>query len=90
MVVWIDKNWLKPLLVNKNEAQIQAADEIEDIIQEIMEEDPLDNQNGADGGSRDVTREFFLSMSHEYLRSQANNLSQVNVGAAYAAGAHGH
>ena len=40
-----------------------------------MEEDPLDAKNN--GGDRDVTQEFFLSMSHEYLRSQATHLSNI-------------
>ena len=44
MVSWIDTNWLKPLLVNKSLEQIKAADDVEEIIQHIMEEDPLDGQ----------------------------------------------
>lgn len=56
MVVWIDRNWLKPLLVNKNQDQIKAADEIDDMIQKIMEEDPTD-----DGLAR--TNQNFLSIS---------------------------
>ena len=39
-----------------------------------MDEDPLEKQDGTGKSSRD----FFLSMSHEYLRSQAANLSQVD------------
>jgi len=33
MVAWVDENWLKCLLVNKSSDQIQAADEIEDMLQ---------------------------------------------------------
>jgi len=42
MFIWVDE-WLKPLLVNKSQDQIKAADEIDDIIQMIMEEDPADD-----------------------------------------------
>ena len=33
MVARVDENWLKCLLVNKSSDQIQAADEIEDMLQ---------------------------------------------------------
>ena len=46
MVAWIDQNWLKPLLVNKSQDQIKAADEIDDMIQMIMEDDPVDEKTG--------------------------------------------
>ena len=42
LVAWIDKNWLKRLLVAKNMDQIRAADEIDDIIQDILEDQPTD------------------------------------------------
>ena len=44
MVAWIDENWLKKLLVKHDSEQIRAADEIDDMIQAIIEEDPLDKQ----------------------------------------------
>ena len=44
---WIDRNWLKPLLVAKSQDQIKAADEIDDMLQEIMEEDPLEEKTRA-------------------------------------------
>ena len=33
MVVWIDENWLKKLLVAKTSEQIRAADEIDEMLQ---------------------------------------------------------
>ena len=32
MVAWIDEHWLTPLLVNKSQDQIKAADDVEEMI----------------------------------------------------------
>jgi len=42
MVAWIDENWLKKLLVCKNADQMKAADDIEELIERVMQEDPTD------------------------------------------------
>ena len=55
-MVWVDAKWLKPLLVGKSNEQIQAADEVEDYLQEIREEDPLDAKSRAN-------TQHFLSIS---------------------------
>ena len=55
-VAWIDSHWLQPLLVNKSQAQIKAADEVDEMIQQILEEDPLDKADAR-------TNAQFLSIS---------------------------
>ena len=67
MVAWIDQNWLKPLLVNKSQDQIKAADEIDDMIQMIMEDDPVDERTGEEGGTNN-----FLSISPMIRESLEN------------------
>lgn len=68
LVAWIDHNWLKPLLVNKSQDQIKAADEIDDMIQMIMEDDPVeDDKTGEEGGTNS-----FLSISPMIRESLEN------------------
>ena len=47
MVAWVDKNWLKRLLVSKTQEQIREADEIEDIYKELMENDRAEDRDVA-------------------------------------------
>lgn len=42
MVAWVDEHWLKRFLVCKSIEQIKAADEIDDFLLQVLEEDPLD------------------------------------------------
>ena len=42
---WIDEHWLKRLLVGKNLDQMQAADEIDELLERVMHEDPTDTKS---------------------------------------------
>jgi len=44
MVAWVDEHWLQRFLTCKSAEQIKASDEIDDFLQEVLEEDPLDQQ----------------------------------------------
>lgn len=44
-VAWVDEHWLKRFLVCKDAEQIRAMDEIDELIERVMEEDPTDLRN---------------------------------------------
>lgn len=44
-MAWVDENWLKRFLVCKSADQMRAMDEIDELIERVMEEDPTDPKN---------------------------------------------